>query len=61
MSEDNLSEEGFIPLFDGETTNGWRAVPRILGTTHPGGPDIHSLLDKYGMKIPEQPEKYPAR
>jgi hypothetical protein len=60
MQIETFSEEGFIPMFDGKTLNGWSTTPRILCKVHPNGPPIQDLLEKYGLKIPPEPEKHPA-
>jgi hypothetical protein len=60
MYIETFSEEGFVPLFDGKTLKGWSTTPRILCKAYPGGPAIQDMLEKYGLKIPQEPEKYPA-
>ena len=38
---------GGRPLFDGKTLNGWHAVPRILTSRFPGGPEPDKTDPKY--------------
>ncbi len=61
MAETETHDDaGFVPLFDGTTLAGWRAVPRVYGTEYPGGP---ALLDRFadlGLTPPVEPEKHPA-
>lgn len=33
-------ETGFVPLFDGQTLQGWFATPRTYGAMWPGGPTV---------------------
>ncbi|KAH6879528.1 hypothetical protein B0T10DRAFT_464567 [Thelonectria olida] len=61
MSIETFSEDGFVPLFDGKTLDGWHSVPRIYSWRYPGGEHVHEYLKKLNIKIPQNPEKYPAR
>ncbi|MEU0742827.1 DUF1080 domain-containing protein [Streptomyces sp. NPDC006134] len=56
MTDDN----GFRSLFDGETLDGWYAVPRSYGTQWPGGPHV---LDDDGFPPDYQAhaDAHPAR
>jgi hypothetical protein len=50
----------FRTLFDGQTLNGWRAIPRVYGKWNPGGPAVTDLMAQYGIETPPEPEAYPA-
>ena len=52
--------DGFVPLFDGSTLDGWRQIPRIYGTVAPGGPTVDELFAEQGMQFPPHPELHPA-
>lgn len=53
--------DGFLPLFDGSTLAGWRAVPRVYGTEYPGGPLLLEQFEALGLTPPVDPENHPAR
>jgi hypothetical protein len=44
MSRADEGSGGFVPLFDGETLDGWHSVPRTYGTLWPGGPEVRDVL-----------------
>jgi len=52
--------EGFVPLFDGRTLDGWHAAPRVYGTVRPGGPHLHDWMRAKGITPPVDPELHPA-
>jgi hypothetical protein len=61
MSENHTPhEDGFVPLFDGETLAGWRTAPRIYGSLYPGGPSVLEMFERDGRELPQDPEKHPA-
>ena len=60
-SAEGFSEEGFVPLFDGATLDGWHAAPRVAGSIYPGGPTIAAKLEQLGLEPPVNPEGHPAR
>lgn len=60
MKLDTFSEEGFEPLFDGSTLDGWHAAPRVYGTIYPGGPHLNTLFAEMGVEPPVEPEKHAA-
>ena len=37
--------DGSISLFDGDTLDGWYAVPRTYGQMWPGGPTVAEIID----------------
>lgn len=53
-------EVGYKSLFNGENLTGWRSVPRVYGTSYPGGPKVLELFDSRGIARPVEPEKHPA-
>lgn len=53
-------DEGYVPLFDGSTLDGWHAAPRVYGTVFPGGPHVHEFFAQRGIEPPAEPEKHPA-
>ncbi|KAF4994722.1 hypothetical protein FDECE_13029 [Fusarium decemcellulare] len=61
MQIETFSEDGFEPLFDGSTTQGWRAVPRLFSTSYPGGEHVNDLLKRMGVEVPKNPEQHPAK
>ncbi|MGG5172358.1 3-keto-disaccharide hydrolase [Pseudarthrobacter sp. J1738] len=61
MLENTAPNDGFVPLFNGTTLDGWRAVPRIYGTLYPGGPGVLDIFAANGREVPVDPEKHPAR
>lgn len=54
-------DDGFVPLFDGQTLSGWRPVPRIFSSLYPGGEHVLDLFKRRGATIPDKPEEHPAR
>lgn len=50
----------FVPLFDGETLTGWRAIPRAYGSLYPGGPDVLDVLTDFPRDYNEQADAHPA-
>jgi len=57
---DDFDEEGFVPLFDGATLDGWHTAPRVYGTIYPGGPSLHTIFTEMGVEPPAEPEKHAA-
>jgi len=57
---DDCDEEGFVPLFDGATLDGWHTAPRVYGTIYPGGPSLHTIFTEMGVEPPAEPEKHAA-
>jgi len=57
----DVSNDGFVPLFDGVSLAGWHAAPRIYGSVYPGGPSVLEHFDSLGLERPVEPEKHPAR
>ncbi|ADJ48965.1 hypothetical protein AMES_7139 [Amycolatopsis mediterranei S699] len=57
---DRFDEDGYTPLFDGVTLEGWHPAPRVYGAVYPGGPHVHELLARQGIAPPREPEKHPA-
>ncbi|WP_220445982.1 3-keto-disaccharide hydrolase [Novosphingobium umbonatum] len=55
-----LQEDGFRPLFDGKTLQGWRAIPRVYGAIYPGGPTVAEIWAQRGIPAPVEPEKHAA-
>jgi hypothetical protein len=55
-----MTEQGFEPLFDGRTLEGWRAVPREYGTVYPGGPQVLDGLTGFPPDYQEQAHAHPA-
>jgi hypothetical protein len=53
-------DDGYVPLFDGSTLDGWHPAPRVYGTVYPGGPHVHELFAQRGIEPPVEPEKHPA-
>ncbi|GLY02759.1 DUF1080 domain-containing protein [Actinoplanes sp. NBRC 101535] len=51
----------FVDLFDGHSLAGWRAIPRVYGTSYPGGPPLEDLFKQWNIEPPVEPEKHPAR
>lgn len=60
MKLDDFDEEGFVPLFDGATLDGWHTAPRVYGTIYPGGPSLHTIFTEMGVEPPAEPEKHAA-
>ena len=60
MKLDDCDEEGFVPLFDGATLDGWHTAPRVYGTIYPGGPSLHTIFTEMGVEPPAEPEKHAA-
>jgi hypothetical protein len=56
--DESLTEVGFVPIFDGISTKGWRVAPRIYGTLYPGGPEVLDLFAQAGREIPVEPETH---
>ncbi len=54
------TEQGFTPLFDGRTLEGWYAVPRSYGTMWPGGPTVRSVIPELPADYEKQAEAHPA-
>jgi Domain of Unknown Function (DUF1080) len=50
----------FESLFDGETLNGWHAIPRSYGTLYPGGPRLLDVLTGFPPDYEEQSRLHPA-
>lgn len=57
MSE---NEEGFVPLFDGESLEGWVVQPRLYGEMYPGGPDVTEVLPVFPSNYNELSSEHPA-
>lgn len=53
-------EDGYRPLFDGQSLNGWRSIPRVYGAVSPGGPLLRDVLAADGITLPVDPERHPA-
>ena len=51
---------GFVPLFDGRTLDGWRAVPRTYGPMWPGGPSVRELVPELAADNEEQAAAHPG-
>ena len=58
--ESRPASEGFVPLFDGSTLEGWRAIPRVYGAVAPGGQTVYELFAAQGIELPASPEDHPA-
>ncbi|MGN8245182.1 3-keto-disaccharide hydrolase [Cellulomonas soli] len=56
-----MVDDQFVPLFDGTSTAGWRAIPRVYGTVRPGGPTIAEVYREQGLCPPQAPQDHPAR
>lgn len=56
-----MRDDGFVRLFDGVSTDGWHAIPRVYGTVSPGGQTVAQMLADRGMPTPVAPEAHPAR
>ncbi|WP_415854837.1 family 16 glycoside hydrolase [Sinomonas sp. G460-2] len=54
-------EQGFVPLFNGESLQGWHPAPRVYGAEYPRGPSIAQKLEEMGLEPPVNPEVHPAR
>jgi hypothetical protein len=52
--------DGYVPLFDGSTLDGWHPAPRVYGTVYPGGPHVHELFTQRGIEPPAEPDQHPA-
>jgi len=61
MILETFSEDGFEPLFDGNSLAGWRAVPRIYSWLFPGGGHIDDYLKKLNVVVPKNAEQFPAK
>ncbi|NQX13792.1 DUF1080 domain-containing protein [Microbacteriaceae bacterium VKM Ac-2855] len=59
MHADIFDDEGYRPLFDGESLTGWRTIPRIYGTVYPGGPALSEIFAERGITPPVDPELHP--
>lgn len=57
---DVFDETGYEQIFDGATLDGWRAIPRVYGAVHPGGPSVADLFAERGIVPPVDPELHPA-
>lgn len=63
MTEETVTEETvmeFTPLFDGETLDGWHAVPRTYDRVWPGGPLVRELFTDLPADYEEQAAAHPA-
>jgi hypothetical protein len=60
MELETLDDDGFTPLFDGSTLDGWHTAPRVYGTLYPGGPRVDTIFAERGIEPPVEPEKHPA-
>ena len=60
MTERDLDETGFTPLFDGRTLAGWHPAPRVLGTMWPGGPQLQAEVVGHGPVDRATAEAHPA-
>ncbi|SES18878.1 3-keto-disaccharide hydrolase [Sphingobium sp. YR768] len=48
-------------LFDGQSLNGWRSIPRIYGDLYPGGPTVPAwLAEARGFTPPADAAEHPA-
>jgi hypothetical protein len=45
--QENSELDGFQPLFDGKTLNGWHSVPRLPMAQWPGGPEPDTNTPQY--------------
>jgi hypothetical protein len=43
----DLQKEGFVPIFDSKTLNGWHSEPRLPIASYPGGPEPRKESDTY--------------
>ena len=55
-----LSDDGFVPLFNGRDLTGWFATPRTYGELWPGGPTVADvapglLADDYDQQAARHP------
>ncbi|MCJ1688374.1 DUF1080 domain-containing protein [Rathayibacter sp. VKM Ac-2927] len=57
---DVFDEEGYRPLLDGRSLDGWTAIPRVYGATRPGGPLLAEYFAEHGVTPQAEPEKHPA-
>jgi len=57
---DVFDEDGYRDLFDGRSTSGWSAIPRVYGTLYPGGPPLSEYFEANGVTPPAHPEEHPA-
>lgn len=55
-----MSDEALTAIFDGSTLAGWRQIPRVYGTVHPGGPTVAQMMQEQGFEPPRDPELHPA-
>lgn len=55
-----MTETGFESLFDGETLDGWRAVPRRYGQLYPGGPDVLDVMPSLPRNYQDLADAHPA-
>lgn len=53
-------EDGYRPLFDGYSLEGWASIPRVYGPVAPGGPLLRDVLAADGISVPSEPERHPA-
>ena len=57
----SIDNDGFVPLFDGKTLNGWFATPRTYGQMWPGGPTVQEAYPHaFPADYNEQAAKHPA-
>ncbi|CVI64091.1 DUF1080 domain-containing protein (plasmid) [Agrobacterium leguminum] len=57
----DADENGFVPIFDGSTLNGWFATPRTYGQMWPGGPTVQDAHpDAFPADYNEQAALHPA-
>ena len=52
---------GFTSLFDGETLDGWHAVPRTYDRVWPGGPLVREVYGHLPAGYEEQAAAHPAQ
>ncbi|MEV0601823.1 DUF1080 domain-containing protein [Streptomyces sp. NPDC050315] len=55
------SYDGYESLFDGQTLNGWYAVPRTYGTQWPGGPHVLTPEDGFPADYQVHADAHPAK
>lgn len=56
-----MVDDQYVSLFDGTSTAGWKSIPRVYGTVHPGGPTLAEVFRERGFEPPVAPEEHPAR